>query len=96
MTDITETEDAMANVTELDRPWQHHVVLRSRIQRKTGKIIFVSETRFWYGVTFNKFADPVHAAEFCFRMMQLGCVVTREMGEPLPHRARTSSKRSPP
>jgi len=75
-------------VIELHRPWHHHIVMRSRRQRKTGKIIFVAGNRFWHGVSFLKFADPVHAAEFCFRMLQLGCVVTWETGEPSPHRAR--------
>jgi hypothetical protein len=69
------------NIIDLPRPWREHLVIRSRKQRKTGNVIFVAERRAAYGVSYIKFRDPVHAAEFCFMALQFGRAVRWESGE---------------
>jgi hypothetical protein len=74
-------EEPGKNVKEIERPWRLHVVMRSRKQRRTGKVIIVSEVRLQHGPTYIEFTNPVHAAEHAFRMLKCGGIVAWESGE---------------
>ncbi|WP_439373162.1 hypothetical protein [Bradyrhizobium sp. DASA03120] len=61
--------------------WRTRILVETRRQRRTGKIIFRAWTISPYGKSYIEYDDPLWLAQSMFGMMQHGCVVEWK-GEP--------------